>query len=310
MKAIMYHYVQPFNIDYPNLKILEYRDFSKQLDYFEDKYGFVSKEDFLLSLKTGSPVNGVILTFDDGLLCHYEFAFKELLRRGLWGIFYIATQPFMERRILDVHRTHLLLGKYESIQVYNALKERFDKSLFDPEKINEFEEFTYARQKNDQYSLLVKRILNYFISYEYRSGVLDQLMRDLHLDEDEILLNFYVNDSQIREMHESGMVIGSHTIHHPVMSRLSVEEQKEQVYKSFEYLENTVGGLNHRTFCYPYGGFHSFTSKTEEILTEAGCSYSFNVEQRDILSNDLLMKPQALPRYDCNQFPYGQVRTS
>ena len=31
-------------------------------------------------------------------------------------------------------------------------------------------------------------------------------------------------------------------------------------------------------------------------------------ELRHIESSDLLNKPQALPRYDCNQFKYGQVK--
>ena len=80
MKAIMYHYVRPFDSEYPNLKNLNIDDFRKQLDYFQAEFGFVSKEDFINSFKTGKPVNGVILTFDDALYCHYEYAYKEFKR--------------------------------------------------------------------------------------------------------------------------------------------------------------------------------------------------------------------------------------
>ena len=34
---------------------------------------------------------------------------------------------------------------------------------------------------------------------------------------------------------------------------------------------------------------------------------SFNVEARDINTDDLLSRPQSLPRFDCNQFPFGAI---
>ena len=85
MKAIMYHYVQEFNKNLPRLKFLHIDNFRKQLDFFESHYGFVSKKDFLDSLKTGEVNKGVILTFDDGLKCHFDYVYKELIERNLWG---------------------------------------------------------------------------------------------------------------------------------------------------------------------------------------------------------------------------------
>ena len=49
-----------------------------------------------------------------------------------------------------------------------------------------------------------------------------------------------------------------------------------------------------------------FNKKTEQILEDYGCAFSFNVEQRDISLDDLKNRKQALPRYDCNQFLYGK----
>ena len=85
MKAVMYHYIKPFDSEYPYFKNLDIDDFRKQLDYFQTKFGFVSKKDFINCLKTGKAVEGVILTFDDGLNCHYEYAYKELKKKGALG---------------------------------------------------------------------------------------------------------------------------------------------------------------------------------------------------------------------------------
>jgi peptidoglycan/xylan/chitin deacetylase (PgdA/CDA1 family) len=149
--------------------------------------------------------------------------------------------------------------------------------------------------------------MNYFISYQYRETILDELMKDMFGDEEELVSQFYLNPSEIKEMHEEGMVIGSHTVNHPVLSKLSTEEQVKEIKHSFDYLEEVTGGLNYRTFCYPYGGFHSFTNESERILDNNNCLYAFNVENRDISFDDLNTRKQALPRYDCNLFPYGKA---
>lgn len=308
MKAIMYHYVRPFDPKYPNFNNLHIEDFRNQLDFFEQEYGFADKDEFHNSFKTGKPLDGVVLTFDDGLYCHYDFLYKELKKRKLWGIFYVPTQPYTQGKLLDVHRTHLLLGKFNAMDIFHYLDKLIDESLFDKTKLDEFKKFTYKTQDNHPYTLLIKRILNYFISYEYREGLMDKLMAHFIPNEADILKSFYLSVSQIKEMHNAGMIIGSHTVNHPVMSRLSDEKQESQIIDSFAYLEGIVNAFEPKTFCYPYGGFHSFTDQTEALLTKHNCLYSFNVEQRDIESSDLLNRPQALPRYDCNQFKFGQVR--
>lgn len=108
-------------------------------------------------------------------------------------------------------------------------------------------------------------------------------------------------------MQKAGMVIGNHSETHPVLSKLSYGEQKNEIQNPFNYLDNICIKLPYKTFCYPYGGFHSFTDETESILNDFGCLFSFNVEERDISENDLKYRPQALPRYDCNCFPYGKI---
>lgn len=308
MKAIMYHYVNPYNGNFPFFKNLHIEDFCKQLDFFEKEFGFVSKEDFINSFQTGVLPEGVVLTFDDGLKCHYDFVFKELKKRNLWGIFYIATQSYKTKKILDVHRIHLLLGKHSGETVYKELAKIITNEMLVDEIKNEFRELTYIDQINDDYTILVKRILNYYISYQFRGQVLEALIKKLIpivLDE---VSTMYLTFDEIKEMNDAGMIIGSHTVSHSVMSKLSFIEQKHEIVSSFKLLNDVANGLSIKTFCYPYGGFHTFTNETEKILLDENCLFSFNVEHRDITINDIQNRPQALPRYDCNYFPYGKCR--
>jgi peptidoglycan/xylan/chitin deacetylase (PgdA/CDA1 family) len=137
---------------------------------------------------------------------------------------------------------------------------------------------------------------------------LDHLIRIGILEEDWEVWSrgFYMTADSILCLHREGHIIGSHSVSHRVMSKLSAEVQSQEIRESVMTLA-TITGAKPITFCYPYGGFHSFTDETEELLREAGIRFSFNVEQRDIQPFDLINRPHALPRYDCNQFPFGEV---
>lgn len=307
MKAIMYHYAMPEDPEFPYFNNLHIEDFERQLNYFKNKYGFVTKEDFLTSLQTGKPSQGVILTFDDGLKCHYKYVLPILLKYNLWGIFYIPTGIYHTGKILDVHRIHVLLGKIDPEIVLKTLLNLVqDHFLVDSRKAGFFD-LTYLNQSNNDSTNSVKRILNYFISYSYRERIIDQLSEELLPKKYEVE-DYYMTTQELTSLADAGMIIGSHTVNHPVLSKLNLSNQKTEITESFQFLENSGLIREMKTFCYPYGGFHTFTSETEDILSQENCDFSFNVESRDISKADLTTRKQALPRYDCNELKHGQVR--
>ncbi|MDA1015752.1 MAG: polysaccharide deacetylase family protein [Planctomycetota bacterium] len=189
-----------------------------------------------------------------------------------------------------------------------SLTEIVHDGMMSDEARHEFHKVTYRGMQHDACSLHVKQTLNYYIRYEVRKAVLDALVAELLGDETAYRDGFYLSTEQIREMHSAGMIIGSHSVSHRVMSKLSTTEQERELKQSFEALEKATGGLTCRTFCYPYGGFHTFTAQTEELLNQVDCKFSFNVEPRDITATDIRNRPQALPRFDCNSLPHGACR--
>lgn len=304
----MYHYVRPEDKDYPYFKFLHLNSFRKQLDFFQDNFTIIHPSE--IDKKLGQVENAVVLTFDDGVKDHYQYVLPELQKRNIAGVFYISTGVHKTKKLLDVHRLHALLGKYGGNTIYNHLLTLVSHDMLTDEHIEEFRQLTYKTQENDAATLAVKRMMNYFISYTFREAIMDEMMRQFFGDEAAIYADYYLSAAEIKEMHDAGMVMGSHTVNHPLMSKLSEESQLFEINESFSFLEQATGGLSFKTFCYPYGGFHSFTAKTEELLHAANCAYSFNVEHRDITLNDLTHRPQALPRYDCNYFPHGKVWVS
>lgn len=313
MKAIMYHYVREAKASLPYFRYLHLEDFRRQLDLFESEYGFVSLQDLTRAIEAGDPAlvprDGVILTFDDGFADHYDFVFPELVRRNLWGAFYVSTAMFETGKPLDVHRIHILLGRFGGSALLEAAQEIVDEEMLVDRDVEAFRTHTYTRQDNDAATDAFKRMLNYFISYQWREEVLDRLC-DAFLEggwQGLRIEDIYMNMEQLREMQAAGMLIGSHGYNHLLLSKLRPDEQQDDIHKSFAYLESGLGQMAPRSFCYPYGGAHSFTPDTERILDDCGCRFTFNVEGRDITPDDLLGRPQALPRYDCNLFPHGKA---
>lgn len=305
MKAIMYHYVRPYDPTYPYFRYLDVNDFISQLEFLGNRYGFVGREEFLECVSEARPNRGVVLTFDDGFVDHFQYVLPELKRLGVWGIFYIPTAPLTTGRIMDVHRIHLLLGRYGGQEIADALSRLIRNEMLTPGLVEEFGTSTYVQQDNEASVNFVKRTLNYFIDIMYRTYVIDDLMAAYYPNEKELLQRVYMSRALLSEMHEEGMTLGSHSVNHPVMSRLTIEEQDNEIRESFNVLETITGNLPIRTFCYPYGGYHTFSRETESLLERASCQFSFNVESRDITRIDLAERRHALPRFDCNEFPYG-----
>lgn len=310
----MYHYVRPYDERLSNLKHLHIDDFCKQLDYFEGNFGFVNKQDFLSYFKADDNMlkksqidNGVILTFDDGLSCHYDYVYPELKKRGLWGIFYVPTGVYQTNKVLDVHRTHILLASCNDKDIFDVLKQKITDDILVDANHSEFQRETYKMQIDSDYTKMVKRILNYYIDYQFREKILDELIDEFELQDLCQVNKFYINDQQMQKMKDGGMIIGSHSVSHPVMSKLSFDEQKIEIQQSFARLNDYID-VSDKTFCYPYGGKHSYTDETVQILNQEQCIFSFDVNSRDITIQDIVNRPQTLPRYDCNEFPYGQVR--
>ena len=307
MKAIMYHYVRQFDNKHPNFRFLDIDQFQKQLDFFEQNFGFVDKDEwnqFINEGKTPSRKGKVLLTFDDALYCQYEYVVPELTRRGLWGIFYVPTLPYIKKTILDVHKIHLLCGAFEAKSLLRFTLNLVNEDMIPDKKRKDFREKTYINQENFESVSELKRLLNYFVEYKYRSLLIEEIRKEFDYKFDHP--SFYISYENLVNMKNKGMIIGSHTESHLVMSKLSKEEQFKQINNSFNFL-NDLFDAKHKTYSHPYGGFHSFNNHTKKVLLENNVRYSFNVESREIDSSDYQNSMHHLPRYDCNEFEFGKA---
>lgn len=308
MKAIMYHYVQKYNPKLPYFSFLDVSDFRKQLDYFEKNFGFIDAKDwnrFINGHCSYECNNKVLLTFDDGLKCHFKFVFDELNKRNIWGIFYISTDVIDNNKILDVHKIHILTGQIDKFELLTTIKSLVTENMIPDYKIRDFRENTYLKHDDSNALKEFKRILNYYVDYNHRDWLISKIAEIFNVDFNNYQ-DYYLNASDIAKMSKSGMLFGAHTKSHPLMSKLDKSKQELEIIES----KNRVLSLtnqNNASYCHPYGGFHSFNKDTIDLLNRHDIEFSFNVESRDIIQHDINNYLHSLPRYDCNEFPHGKI---
>jgi peptidoglycan/xylan/chitin deacetylase (PgdA/CDA1 family) len=303
----MYHYVRPDAstppFDYYHLHL---DDFRRQLDHFATEYGFVDRSEFdrFISGERSDAPDGVVLTFDDGLRDHYEYVYPELQSRGLWGIFFVSTEPYVERKLLDVHRVHLLLGSRDGGTLLNTLQDTVDEGMVADDKREAFKERAYSAQSGAEETKEAKRMLNLHLSREQRRRVLTRLEEALSIETD--VSEYYTSLKQLKDMADDGMMIGAHTVTHPVLSDLSVSGQRREILDALEFLSDELK-TTVDTFCYPYGKDYVYTEETLSILRSTDVQIAFTTEVGDVSTRSIKQAPYELPRRDCASFPHGEA---
>ena len=295
MKSIMYHYVRNKSKLFPNYNILEKKNYTNQIKKFSEKGLINSYEELFISSDKFLP------TFDDGFKDHI-FAAEVLKKYNSIGIFFIPTLPLKNNIMLDVHKTHLILGKVKSSEALNELGKYLSKN-----KINKFYDniekskykLAYKRHLDHDDKKKFKKIMNYYGDLKLKHKILDYLLKKFEINTKP--KDYYMNKKEIKYLKSLGMVIGSHSESHTLLSRLSYREQFKELNNSKIFLEKLVNN-SIDTFCFPYGGKISYNENTLEILKKLKYKLAYSVEYRDISLKDIQRKPYELPRYDCNLF--------
>jgi len=110
LMIIMYHYTRDIKHSrYPEIKGLDISLFQQQISFLKKNFSIVTMEEVIEAVKEKSelPEDAVLLTFDDGYIDNYTFAFPILEEEKVQGSFFIPG------KLLEF-RFHLLYNFYQS----------------------------------------------------------------------------------------------------------------------------------------------------------------------------------------------------
>lgn len=103
----------------------------------------------------------------------------------------------------------------------------------------------------------------------------------------------YMNKVQIKEILSSGNELGSHSVTHPSLDKLSGSKLKSEIVESKKMLEELSGGPVY-SFCYPAG---KFSAEAKSDLKESEYKIAVTTQAGKPFSTDKIFE---VPRYRIN----------
>jgi peptidoglycan/xylan/chitin deacetylase (PgdA/CDA1 family) len=302
----MYHYVRDLkNSKYPDIKGIDISEFKEQINYFRKHYHFITMEELIFSVdnKKSLPEKSILLTFDDAYIDHYVYVYPILDEFKIQGSFYPPAKAITEHKVLDVNKIHYLLAAVKDTDILlreiklqlKIFKEQFNLSDF---------EFYYNKLAiKDRYDskdiIFIKRLLQVELNEGVRQLIINKLFQKIiDIDENTFSRQLYMDIDQIKCMKRNGMHIGSHGYDHYWLGSLSLEQQKEEILKSLNFLSKIGADMNSWTMCYPYGNYNNDTLK---LLEQYKCKLALTTDVN--VTNLENYHKYKLPRLDTNDFP-------
>ncbi|MBC8495281.1 polysaccharide deacetylase family protein [archaeon] len=304
LAAVNFHYIRKsFDNQYPSIFGITPEKFEKQLSIIKKVAQFVSQENIKKVIIGGGklPKNALLITLDDGLKEQYQFAVPILKKLNIPAVFFINTKAVVEKKILNVHKIHLLRSQIAPEVIMNR--------LVDFVKVNGYEiDFESAKAKGINHYKYdapnvaqLKFAFNFLLTVTQQDSFIQHLFEEkFEGEETTIASELYMSHTEIKELGQLGY-IASHAHDHKPIGLLTSEEQHFQVSYSKQILE-TITGREIHGLSYPYGSFASCNG-VGEVLKYNGYVYAFTMERA---LNVNLSQPFYLSRFDNNDMPLGK----
>ena len=303
----MYHYTRDLvHSRYPGIKGLDVSHFRRQLEFFKKHFNVVRMEDVINAVqnqKNGElPEKPLLLTFDDGYIDNFTFAFPLLEEFGFQGSFFIPGKTFRTHQLLDVNKIHYILAAADINLLVQDVFERLDyyRGAEYPIQSNEelFKQYAVANRFDSKETIFVKRILQTVLPEKLRNKISSDLFEKyVGTSEEKLAYELYMNAEQIRMMKRHGMFIGLHGYDHYWLGNLPIDEMQSDVDNAIdalrEFIDEKAWVMN-----FPYG---SYNQDVVQYVKDKGAVLGLTTEVR--IAEIGVDNRFTLPRLDCNDFP-------
>jgi len=235
-------------------------DFDQQIAFLKSNFDVISPADLEEAVKY--PTNRtVLITFDDGYADNYTAAFSSLRRHQLPALFFLSTG------FLDSPR----ISWWDEIawMLRTTSRASIDASPWNLPVVN-------VDRANPESA--IRRFLRLYkqLPGEQSASLLDFLAEVTGVGRatPELAQGMWMTWDMVREMHASGMSIGGHTVNHPILARLSAEEQHFEITRSCQRIAEELSSPP-EFFSYPVGGTTAFNADTFAALDAANIRFAF-----------------------------------
>ncbi len=301
----MYHYTRDLTHSrYPEIRGMDIPLFRKQMEFFKENFNVVRMEQVIDCVKNGTelPEKALLLTFDDGYIDNYTYAFPILEEFGFQGSFFIPGKTFATHQLLDVNKIHYILASANINELVEDVKAKMDfyrGNEFDYPSTEElWHQYAVANRFDCKETIFVKRVLQTALPERLRNKISSDLFEKyVGVTEEQLAYELYMTPEQIRTLKRHGMYIGLHGYDHYWLGNLSSEKMREDISRALEIMGDFIDSKEW-VMNYPYG---NYSDDVMAFIKEKGACLGLSTEVRVAdLDKD---NPLTLPRLDCNDFP-------
>ena len=238
---LVYHRISPMTDKWSINPILHPKLFEEQMDYFNKNFEIISLNTLSEMINEDIvPEKAVVITFDDGYKDNYEVAFPILKKYNAPATVFLATGSIEEKKLFwwdlinyalfhtDMRSIDISgIGSYELISDENKI----EAGLNIQERLKKMD--------NSKKESIIEDLVN---------------LTDANIPE-KLGKKYILSWKEIRKMNKNGIDFGSHTVNHPILTNVSIEEAKWEIVNSKHCIEENLD-TEVKSFAYPNGDYN------------------------------------------------------
>lgn len=257
-------------------------DFARQMDYVARWFNVISTRQLVNWLRGGAPLppHAALITFDDGYLDNYANAYPILRGHGFPAIIFLAVNhiesdlPFY----WDLIAYCFFHTKRNSVSFPNGSRREWT-GRFEGEQTSRELIDSLKTLSEDEKRAWVERLPD-MLEVSIPTGFFRNLM---------------ISWDQAREMRQNGIEFGGHTMSHPILTRVPLEQAREEIFGSKARVEKELG-QEAVGFAYPNGLENDYNADIQRAAEEAGCGAAFTLLDGPSPLSEVKRSPFAIRR--------------
>jgi len=264
---LMYHRVSPSKDNW-SLEPLSPQTFERQIEYFCRKYEILDLGELVQFIQQGKslPQKAMVITFDDGYKDNYLYAYPILKKYHIPAIIFLTTGHIGTGKLFWWDKVSYVIqqtnvGQLNLDELGNySLQSELDKShasFIITERLKKLPEGKKER--------LIEKLLS-----TAAVELPPNLGKELILSWDEVV-----------EMSNNGISFGAHSVNHPILTNMPLEQAKWEIIQSKKDIEGRIC-KEVITFSYPNG---DFSPEIAKFIQESGFSCAVSVLPGKLISS-------------------------
>ncbi|MDI6786391.1 MAG: polysaccharide deacetylase family protein [bacterium] len=259
---LMYHRVLNVDPDYPfdeDLISATPENFEAQMKYLNDQYKVITFDDLpsILNNKGKNYDPKIIITFDDGYLDNYLYAYPILKKYQIPATIFLTTDYIDGKREL-----------FWWDEVAYFIK-KTSKSHINIDKVGNYP--LHKPHLKKKAIIKIQMILKK-MSEEEKNNTLEKLKSICEVTTCQ-LENMFVSWTQIKEMSNHDICFGAHTCSHIIVTRASLANAEEEIIRSRKIIEEKIG-KKIKIFSYPNGKNDDYSQDIIKVLQRNKFDYA------------------------------------